>query len=54
MTAKEVIDELSKYDPDTEVRCLLSRENPFCEYEDTNGIFALKTPAETVIYISHG
>ena len=54
MTAKEVIDELSKYAPNTEVRCLPNMDNPFCEYEDTKGIFVLKTPTETVIYISHG
>lgn len=53
MTAKEIIDELSKYDPDTEVRCVLSRENPFDSYEDTKEIFALKTSAAEFVYISH-
>ena len=53
MIAKEIIDELSKYDPDTEVRCLPSRENPLSEYEDTKEIFALKTSSSEFVYISH-
>lgn len=53
MTVKEIIGELSKYDPDTEVRCLLSRENPFDSYEDTKEIFALKTSSAEFVYISH-
>ena len=53
MTVKELIEKLGAYDPDSVVRCLVVRENPFDDYEDIKDTFALITEEEKFVYITH-
>ena len=53
MTVKELIETLSLYDPDTELRCLVTKDNPFTECEVVKDTFALITEEEKFIYITH-